>query len=111
MKKLLMLFICLSAFACQKESSNSLEYTTWSGYNNGVYRMLHFQDDNNCTDYLYISPAPPGYVAYEMTYVHTGNNVKLIEATGTHATGVINGNTLTMDYGHVDSDVWILTKQ
>lgn len=110
MKKIFIIIVIISAFACQKESSDSLEYTAWSGYNGGVQRMVNFQSGNTCTDYFYVSPSPPGYIAYELSYSHTGNSVKLIQATGTYATGTISGNTLTMDYGY-EGGIWIMTKR
>lgn len=111
MKKLLILIILLTAFACQKDDSGSLEYTTWTGNNvDAIKRSVNFQSNNKCTDYLYIKPSPPYYVAYELSYEVTGNTVKLIQATGTYATGVISGNTLTMDYGYEDA-IWVMTKQ
>ena len=108
MRKLLIFTIFpVVLFGCQKEHADSLEYTYWIGYNNGVLKKtIHFLPDYECRETTYWNPfAPENGTVYEIKYSHEGNNVVLIQSTGEYASGTISGGKMTLDYGF-DGGVW-----
>lgn len=100
--------LILYLLGCAKEEiPERLDYTAWSGYNDaGVLRLLSFKPDNKVEEFTYLGEDP---IKYEIRYRLDGDKITFIQATGTYATGIIDGEILTVDYG--SSGVWILYKK
>ena len=91
---------------CQKEQSDSLEYTYWIGYNDGaVKKTIHFLPDYECKETTFWNPFKPNGTVYEIRYSHEGNDVVLIQSTGEYASGTVSGSKMILDYGY-DGGVW-----
>ncbi len=63
-------------------------------------RTIHFQPGYKCIDRDYLDDDP---IEFPLRYRHSGNKVELISAVGVYASGTLDGNVLTMDYGSTTS--------
>lgn len=113
MKKIILILISslgVCFISCSKDDSSRLEYTAWEGTNdNGTKRMIAFKPNWKCIDYFYVK-VDGGYIDYSLSYSLNGDKVTLIQATGEYASGIISGETMTMDYGY-DGGIWVLYKR